>query len=269
MKVPTYGVIQTRQLRDEMDSFIEKLEVKGFVVLERCVANELLNRVSSAYDRLMQLEESNADKFQSGFDKDQNIIRCPLAHEDVFLEIACIDKPIGIIKRMLGENIVLLMQNAIRSVQGREQYQAQWHRDLNYQHFVSSRPLALNFLLAVDEFTKENGATMVLPGSHMFEQFPSDAYVLENQISLEAPAGSVIILNAMTFHRTGDHFLSSKVRRAVNHVVGMPFMAQQIDLPRYLKSVRDIDYSSDPFLEKYLGYKWNPAANVLEWRSKR
>ena len=38
-------------------------------------------------------------------------------------------------------------------------HQSAFHRDLPYQHFTSSRPIAINALFCADEFTNENGAT--------------------------------------------------------------------------------------------------------------
>jgi hypothetical protein len=48
----------------------------------------------------------------------------------------------------------------------------------------------------------------------------------------------------------------------VNHVIGLPILSQQIDIPRSLGG----KWSDDPFLSKYLGYRWNPKPSVLEWR---
>ena len=174
----------------------------------------------------------------------------------------------NIVRDVLGKNIVLLMQNAIINRPEKKQYQVRWHRDMNYQHWTSSRPLAVNFLVCVDRFYKDGGCTWVLPGSHLHEEFPSDEFVIKNEIPLEADAGSVVLMNAMTFHRSGINISASYTRRAINHVVGSPFMGQQIDIPRFLLAHNE-DYSSDPFLNSYLGYQWNPALDAKEWRNKR
>jgi len=67
----------------------------------------------------------------------------------------------------------------------------------------------------------------------LHEEFPSDSYVRTHEIPLEAPAGSVVVLDGMTFHRAGVNSTKNFVRRAVNNVVGLPFMGQQIDIPDF------------------------------------
>ena len=66
------------------------------------------------------------------------------------------------------------------------------------------------------------------------------------------------------FHRAGENS-SEAPRRGVNHLIGLPFLAQQIDIPRALGG----RYADDPFLGRYLGYKWAPAASVDDWRRAR
>jgi len=269
MTINKYGVIQQTINKSATDRYIEEIYVNGYTIIEDCISHDLLKKVSDSYDKTQQEEERKAKASGSELTADRNIIRCPLAHDEIFLEVARLQTPLSIIEKILGKNIVLLMQNAILNKPDQEQYQAQWHRDLNYQHFVSSKPVAMNFLVCVDDFTVENGATMALPGTHMFESFPSDEYVEKNQVSLTAPKGSVFILNCMTYHRTGDAVKNAPRRRGINHVIGLPFLAQQIDIPRYLKSKRNADYSDDKELFDYLGYRWNPSESAEEWRNLR
>ena len=86
-------------------------------------------------------------------------------------------------------------------------------------------------------------------------------YVAKNERQLVASAGSVIFMDAMVFHRAGVN-RSAAARLAVNHVIGLPILSQQIDIPRSLGG----KWSDDPLLSKYLGYRWNPKPSVVEWR---
>ena len=81
---------------------------------------------------------------------------------------------------------------------------------------------------------------------------------------MTARPGTFIVMNAMAFHRAGKNS-SRDPRRGINHLIGLPFLAQQIDIPRML----DGAHAEDPFLAQYLGYKWGPAASVEAWRSAR
>ena len=117
-----------------------------------------------------------------------------------------------------------------------ENYQAGWHRDLPYQHFVSSRPLAISALVCLDPFTTQTGGTCVLPFSHRTEAFPSEAYVQAHQIGMLASPETSLMFDSMLFHRAGAN-RSGRPRRGLNHVYSLPFLKQQISLPRALRAV--------------------------------
>jgi ectoine hydroxylase-related dioxygenase (phytanoyl-CoA dioxygenase family) len=190
-----------------------------------------------------------------------------LAYEPDFLEVATTAPLMEFTRRALGPEFVLMMQNGIINRPDRENYQAKWHRDLNYQHWTSSRTLAINALLCIDDFTSENGATYVLPGTQHVAEFPTERFTRKFEKQIEAPAGSYLILDAMLYHRAGINE-TANVRRAVNHVIGLPFMAQQIDLPSALAG-KGIHPPENPVIKKYLGYRWSPASDVTDWRNRR
>jgi ectoine hydroxylase-related dioxygenase (phytanoyl-CoA dioxygenase family) len=79
-----------------------------------------------------------------------------------------------------------------------------------------------------------------------------------------APAGSVFFFDAMTFHRTGVN-RSNRIRRGINHVIGVPILAQQIDIPAMLGT----EEPADPWLSGYLGYRWRAPNNIADWRRRK
>jgi ectoine hydroxylase-related dioxygenase (phytanoyl-CoA dioxygenase family) len=147
---------------------------------------------------------------------------------------------------------------------GQRHTQLAYHRDLPYQHFVSSRPLAISALFCIDPFTTETGATTLIPGSHRMEQFPSDVVAAELDTSVSAEPGSFIVFDSMVFHRAGEN-RSGRPRRGVNHVYSTPIIAQQISLPDALNG----RYAGDPALARLLGYDVAPARSVTAWRERR
>ena len=68
----------------------------------------------------------------------------------------------------------------------------------------------------------------------------------------------------MVFHRAGFN-KSEKIRRSISHMYTLPFIRQQISLPRVLKG----KYSDDPFLRKLLGYDCDTADSLYSWRKER
>ncbi|WP_457831307.1 phytanoyl-CoA dioxygenase family protein, partial [Staphylococcus aureus] len=78
-----------------------------------------------------------------------------------------------------------------------------WPRDLPYQHYVSSTPLAVNALFCVDDFTLDNGSTFVIPATHKEINYPSESFVERNAVQVTAKAGQYILLDCMLFHSGG------------------------------------------------------------------
>lgn len=244
-----------------IDQIIEQLMLRGAAVmpdaLPRAAIESLATELEQVYRR--QCDEVGGEALLRALD-DADIARCPLAYSDTFLDLAGHPAITGVAKRLLGEHVVLLMQNGIINRPGAPHAQTRWHRDLNHQYWVSSAPLALSALVCLDDFTEETGATLFLPGSHLAAEFPpADA-----ETTLTASAGSIIFMNAMTFHRAGTN-RSGGPRRAVNHVIGVPILAQAIDLPAALRR----EPPDDRWLAAYLGYRWNPAPDARAWRLRK
>jgi hypothetical protein len=261
-EVLSYGVQEVRTVKDAIDTHVEEIEYLGYTVIDSGMPLDEINAVQISIDANYKLQL--AESPEAPMREDADILRCPLAYDDVFLRVATMEPLMEISRRLLGPNFVLLQQNAIINRPATKEFQSRWHRDLTYQHFVTSKKLALNALLCVNDFSIESGGTVVLPGTHMFEAFPSSYFVKKHEVSVSARAGSVLILDAMLFHRSGFN-VSGYNRRGVNHLIGRPLLAQQIDIPRLLGG----RHSNDAFLRRYLGYQWNPAATVAAWRIAR
>ena len=60
--------------------------------------------------------------------------------------------------------------------------------------------LIANVLWALDDFTVQNGATRVVPGSHRLKKFPADGASNPDEIRITANKGSAIIFNANLWH---------------------------------------------------------------------
>ena len=63
---------------------------------------------------------------------------------------------------------------------------------------------ACNAMWMLDDFRDDNGATIVVPESHLFGRQPDpELYSEANWIPVEAPARSVMIFEGRTWHSTG------------------------------------------------------------------
>lgn len=263
-EVSSYGVSVAARGGDELDTKVEELTRNGYTLLDSGLdevsLEELRTQLADVYSRQADALETAS---LEGSD-DADVARCLLAYDPRFLDLATNRPLIDLCRRLFGDSFVLLQQNGVINRPSRAHYQLRWHRDLPFQHWVASKPIAIAALLCLDEFNPTTGGTHALPGSHRHEEFPSDSFVRRHEQVMAAPPGTFIVMDAMMFHRAGQNS-SPEPRRGINHLIGLPFLSQQIDLPRMLGGA----HADDPFLARYLGYQWAPAESVESWRSRR
>jgi ectoine hydroxylase-related dioxygenase (phytanoyl-CoA dioxygenase family) len=264
-ELKTHAVREFHENRDELDLYAEEIRNLGYTVVQSGFSTEELQTIRQKIDDIyqVQLREIGGEAALQRIN-DANIARCLVGYDDYFLRLAAHPSIMGVAEKLLGEKFILMSQNAIINRPGDEHYQVTWHRDLNYQHFVSSRPLGLSALYCVDDFNDETGGTWLIPASHKSEKFPSSEYVRRHERLMSAPTGSILLFDAMIYHRSGIN-RGNEPRRAVNHIYTLPLIKQQISIPDMLQG----KLSDDPFLRTFLGYDSETGTSVQHWREQK
>ncbi|MFC4872733.1 phytanoyl-CoA dioxygenase family protein [Negadavirga shengliensis] len=145
-------------------------------------------------------------------------------------------KVLAAIAHVLGQNIKLSSLNyrAAKPGAGLQKLHADWHEAVGPDDFK-----VCNSIWLLDDFRKENGATRVVPGTHLNTLLPQDALKdpMEHhpeEILIEAPAGSVVVFNSHTWHGgTTNH--TSEARRAIHSYFCRRDQPQQVDQKRYIR----------------------------------
>lgn len=260
----SYGVVERGTASTDAARIAERIRLAGYAVISGGFSSAEVADLSARLDQVMarQAEEFGADRLASI--GDAMTARCPLVYDEAFVTLAAHPGVLAVCRELLGDYVILMQQNGVINPSGQRHTQVAYHRDLPYQHFVSSRPLAVSALFCIDPFTTETGATTMIPGSHRMEQFPSDSVAAELDTAVSAEPGSFIVFDSMVFHRAGEN-RSGRPRRAVNQVFSSPIIAQQISLPEALGG----RYAKDPALARLFGYDVAPARSVTAWRERR
>jgi ectoine hydroxylase-related dioxygenase (phytanoyl-CoA dioxygenase family) len=264
MKPKSFGIVNQSTLVDELDQYIEELTINGFSVIENLLSEEELviarKKLDDVYAKQVnEFSEKELDSIQ-----ELNLARMPFAYDEYFLKIATNEKLVHVIQKFLGNYFVLHLQNGIINMPKQGHHQHSWHRDLPYQDFVISRPLAISCLFCLDNFDASTGGTIVLPHTHKVDQMPSQQYIDKFATQITAKAGSVILFDSMVFHKAGYN-TSDQIRRGLNHMYTSAILKQQINIPASLNG----KYSDDSFLKMLLGYEACPPTSVFEWRNQR
>ena len=107
----------------------------------------------------------------------------------------------------------------------------------------------LNMIWAVTDFTKENGATRVVPGSHLWEDGRG---AHEEEITyVEMKAGSVIIYTGSVIHSGGAN-VSAADRVGINITYSLGWLRQEEN--QYLSCPPEVAASLPPDLQRLIGY---------------
>lgn len=97
-----------------------------------------------------------------------------------------------------------------------------------------------NSVWLLDDFTPENGATRVVPGSHLTGKTPGDEMANPsdphpNEVVLLGKAGDVVIFNAHLWHG-GTLNRTDRPRRAMHGYFTRRHQSQQLNQQKYLRS---------------------------------
>ena len=259
-----YGVLEQSKVDNTLDEVIEQVRSLGYAVLDSGYSLSQIQGVSDEFDRTLKRYIETYGESRLRAINEIYTIRSPFAHGGrSFIDLVLNTRLLSVLGCLISGNFILNQQNGVINPPQEIYNQGAWHRDLPYQHFVSSRPLAINALFCVDDFTFDNGATFVLPASHKSEAFPSESYVGRNAVQVEAKAGSFILLDCMLFH-AGGYNNSHLARRAVNHVYTIPFFKQKINIPR---SFEGVGLSLEE--KNIFGFDYVEPCSILEYLSAR
>jgi ectoine hydroxylase-related dioxygenase (phytanoyl-CoA dioxygenase family) len=96
-----------------------------------------------------------------------------------------------------------------------------------------------NSIWLLDDFTADNGATRVVPGSHEYdrparEALPDPAAAHADEVQLIAPAGTVVVFNSHLWHG-GTLNRSDRPRRALHSYFTRRANRQQLDQKKYIR----------------------------------
>jgi hypothetical protein len=137
---------------------------------------------------------------------------------------------------VLGPSIKLSSLNyrAAKPGMGLQKLHVDWHETVSPGQFT-----VCNSIWLLDDFSRENGATRIVPGTHLSgslpqEVLPDAAASHPDEVIIDAPAGSVFIFNSHAWHG-GTNNQTNKERRSIHSYFCRSDQPQQVDQSRYIK----------------------------------
>jgi ectoine hydroxylase-related dioxygenase (phytanoyl-CoA dioxygenase family) len=266
--VKTHGVLEVETSNSSYNSLlIDEINRLGYAVIENFLLPEEValakSKLAHIYD--IQVNEVGGVAKNLKLINEEGIIRTPLAYDQFFLKKLCVNRKLNpIIEALLDGSYHLYSQVGLINNPNSEAYQFAWHREIQYQHLTTSRPLAIQSIFLFDDFDETNGAMSFIPSSHLFEKFPSVKYVKKHSIQPRIKAGSVFLMNSMLYHNAGVNKSGSPTMLLTNTFT-RPVLAQQF---QYTKMITNPDKLSKKE-KQILGFRWNYSLTPKEWRLGR
>ncbi|MEM6695750.1 MAG: phytanoyl-CoA dioxygenase family protein [Pseudomonadota bacterium] len=227
------------------------LDQHGFFIVEGVLSAQAAQEMGAAFDRLTEAEGSQGGHevhIEPGAPRVSNIFNKTEAYD------ACLT-----CAPMLGASQHLLGEFKLHGANLREPAPGKGHQDIHAdvpKKFADDWWVS-NGLFLFDDMTRDNGPTRVIPGSHKWpsvniphvnwgaweppELTPEEAALIpddlagahEDEVLVEAPAGSVVIINSALWH-SGTANQSGKRRRVLHLTYTRRDLPQQLYQRDYL-----------------------------------
>lgn len=200
---------------------LEQLGHDGFVILRDVLARAEIDAIVSG----LAPYEAARPMGRSAFEGKRSQRVYSLAGKgSAFLDLAEHPRVLALLDALLLRGFLLSNLQSIRLHPG-ENAQA-WHTDDAF--YLVPRPrktLGVSTIWALEDFTEDNGATEVIPGSHRWGmEHPSDrAHEVSKAVM---SAGSVIVFDAGLWHRGGAN-ASTGTRLAISPQYCQPWLRPQ------------------------------------------
>jgi ectoine hydroxylase-related dioxygenase (phytanoyl-CoA dioxygenase family) len=193
------------------------------------------------------------------------VLRLVCKYDQVFLDLLALPEILAVVDAAVSPTAILHLQNgfilpSFKAGEGPKVFQNRYHMD--FPRILNGYVASINVMLAIDEFRADNGATIVLPGTH-HKLPPPDLEKLEpTAIPVTCPAGSMLIFDSTLWHAAGPN-TSGADRLAINHQFTRSYVKQQIDYVRALGDEKVL--AQPPRTQQLLGWYTRVVSSLDEY----
>lgn len=229
----------------DIHAHLEAIKTKGFSVIANLVSENLIRQIKSELSPYLQKSLMGRNNFE-GFDSER--VYALLDKAPAVAELVEHETILAILDQLLSPTYLLSANLAINVHPGEtpQPFHAD-HASLPERDRTLTNGISV--IWALDDFTNTNGATEVLPGSHLWqEQQPTES---EELIKVEMPAGSALVFHGSLYHRGGPN-RSDTTRLAITPQYCQPWLRQLENMVLAVPPESAARYSSR--IQELLGY---------------
>jgi ectoine hydroxylase-related dioxygenase (phytanoyl-CoA dioxygenase family) len=212
----------TITLTDTLSTELEALSTDGFVVLDGVLTPDEIAAVKTALRPYLTAMPTGRNRFEG---LKSRRVYALLAKDPVFADLVSHPRVLRLLDHVLEPSYLLSAALAIDLGPGEDRQQFH-HDDGFYKWIPRPRPaVSVSTMWAIDDFTDDNGATEMIPGSHRWgdeRPAPDDARTWKTVM----PAGSVVVFQGTLWHRGGAN-TSDRPRLGITPQYCQPWARQQ------------------------------------------
>lgn len=241
-----------------LDSHVARIERDGYTIVEDLLDAATLAEVRAGV--AAHLGHYRGRNAFEGFTTER--VYTLVGRGKVFERIAQDETVLSLVGHCLAPNFLLSAAQAIQIHPGEAEQGL--HSDDSFYRVARPRPsLSVSMICAIDDFTAENGATMIVPGSHSWGAV--DQSTLARAQAEKRPvvmkAGSAIVFPGTLIHGGGAN-KSNAPRLAITYQYCEGWLRQQENF--FLAIPRDIAKTMSPRVRELLGYSiWPPFMGMV------
>jgi ectoine hydroxylase-related dioxygenase (phytanoyl-CoA dioxygenase family) len=231
------------------EAVAEALRNEGCVVVENLVARDVLDRARAELQLHLDATDPGRDNFAGRHTRRTGgLIARSQTCRDLVMHPLVLESVGAALKHATSFQLHLTQVIAIGPGEpGQMIHRDQWAFD--FFPFPSGYEVQCNTMWAMADFTAENGATRVLPGSH--RSADRQQFKHEDAEAAEMPAGSVLFYSGAVYHGGGAN-TSESTRYGLNITYVVSWLRQEEN--QYLACPPDIARTLPEPLLRVMGY---------------
>ncbi len=202
----------------DVDLHVKEVAEQGYTVVEDAIEPELIDELNASLSRLERFLEVEASP--NSFEGHRTLrIYNLLAYDDVWQRVPVHEHVLPIVERVLDPGCLISSLSSI-DIQPGERAQPIHADDQLIPLPKPHPPTVCNSMWALTDFTAANGATRLVPGTHLLDHSP-DYGAEYDSIAAEMPKGSVLVWHGSLWHGGGANATDApRVGIAMNYCAG-------------------------------------------------
>lgn len=221
--------------KNELNQIFKDLKIYGFSHVKSLILNQkvkvLLNKVIKIHKDL-NLKTTQIKGLPKRDSKDLRIYNLP-EKDKYFIDLITDIQIEKILKPLINDPYYrFLPRNVPNYIVGSSTarssgYALDLHIDSMFP-FSGKWPISILLLFVLEEMNEKNGATIVVPGSHMSSSY-TDRSLKDRKVICAKP-GDLVLIDSRTWHGTLEN-KTNKTRWLINSLITQWWLKQQVDIP--------------------------------------